>query len=180
MPRGVRDTRSWYRDADPMSQVDPALVEFVAARAGRRVLDLGCGPGGYTKTLSDRGFEARGLDVSEEYVEIARGLGVTADAYDGGRIPLDDGAVDTVILIEVIEHLEDPGAVLAEARAGGGLERARDHAQLHPGLRARADRVQPHARRRPPPVLHRGLAHASCWRRGSTAARWSRATRSTR
>ena len=115
MPRGVRDTRTWYRHADPMSQVDPALVEFVAARAGRRVLDLGCGPGGYTKTLSDRGFEARGLDISEEYVELARGLGVTADAYDGGRIPLDDGAVDTVILIEVIEHLEDPGAVLAEA-----------------------------------------------------------------
>lgn len=115
MPRGLRDTRTWYREVEPMSQVDPALVEFVAERAGARVLDVGCGLGGYSRALALRGFDARGLDVVEEYVNVARELGVEADHYDGGRIPLDDNSVDTVILIEVIEHLEDPGSVLAEA-----------------------------------------------------------------
>ena len=116
MRRGPRDTRSWYRDADALEQVDEALVDFAARHAGQRILDLGCGLGGYSKRLGERGFEVRALDVVPDYVERARALGVAAELYDGERLPLDDGAVDTVILIEVIEHLEDPAALLREAR----------------------------------------------------------------
>ncbi len=116
LPRGPRDTRAWYRDADPMEQVDDALVEFVQAHAGRSVLDLGCGIGGYSKVLADRGFEVRSFDVVPEYVERARQLGVPAEVYDGERLPLADDSVDTAILLEVIEHLEDPARLLAEAR----------------------------------------------------------------
>jgi 2-polyprenyl-3-methyl-5-hydroxy-6-metoxy-1,4-benzoquinol methylase len=116
MPRGLRDTRSWYRGVDPMSQVDPALVAFAAGRAGPRVLDVGCGLGGYVKALGERGFACRGVDVVAEYVEVARGLGVDAEVYDGERLPAQDGSVDTVVLFEVLEHLEDPAALLREAR----------------------------------------------------------------
>jgi SAM-dependent methyltransferase len=116
LPRGPRDTRAWYRDADPMEQVDYALVDFVQRHAGRSVVDLGCGLGGYSKVLAERGFEMRGFDVVPEYVERARELGVRADVYDGERLPLEDGSVDTVFLLEVIEHLDDPARLLAEAR----------------------------------------------------------------
>src|SRR3712207_3512897 len=116
MPRGLRATRTWYRGVDPMSQVDPALVAFAAGRAGRPRLDVGCGLGGYVKALTEGGLDCRGLDVEAEYVEVARGLGVEAEVYDGERLPLQDGGVDTVILFEVLEHLEDPAALLREAR----------------------------------------------------------------
>jgi len=123
LPRGPRDTRAWYRDADPMEQVDYALVDFVQEHAGRTVVDLGCGLGGYSKVLGERGFDVRGFDVVPEYVERARELGVRADVYDGDRLPLDDDSVDTVILLEVIEHLEQPERLLAEAGrvARGGV-----------------------------------------------------------
>jgi SAM-dependent methyltransferase len=115
LPRGPRDTRAWYRDADPMEQVDYALVDFVQQHAGHSLVDLGCGLGGYSKVLAERGFDVRGFDVLPEYVERARELGVRAEVYDGERLPLADGSVDTVVLIEVIEHLEDPARVLGEA-----------------------------------------------------------------
>ena len=123
MRRGPRDTRSWYRDADPMEQVDAALVDFVAAHAGHTVLDLGCGLGGYSRALADRGFEVRALDVVPDYVERARSIGVDAGLYDGETLPLEDGSVDTVILLEVLEHLDDPARLLREARrvARGGV-----------------------------------------------------------
>jgi SAM-dependent methyltransferase len=114
-PRGPRDSTRWYLDADPMEQVDGALVEFVAANSGRTVLDLGCGLGGYTKALAERGLEARGIDVSPEYVERARELGVEADLYDGRRLPYDDDGFDTVAMLEVLEHLEEPAALLRDA-----------------------------------------------------------------
>ncbi len=116
LPRGPRDTRTWYRDADAREQVDEAILDWVAGRAGRVVLDLGAGLGGYSAALAERGFEVVALDVIPEYVERARALGVDARHYDGERLPLGDGAVDTVILVEVLEHLEDPAALLREAR----------------------------------------------------------------
>lgn len=123
LPRGPRDSRDWYRDADPMEQVDGALVDFVDAHAGQTVLDLGCGLGGYSVALAERGRGVRALDVNEEYVERARRLGVPAEVYDGHELPLANGEVDTVILLEVLEHLEDPAAILREARrvARGGV-----------------------------------------------------------
>ena len=116
LPRGPRDTRSWYREADPMQQVDEALVDFVRRHAGRHVVDLGCGLGGYSKALAGHGFELSAFDVVPEYVERARSLGVEAEVYDGKTLPLADQAVDTVILLEVLEHLEDPAELLREAR----------------------------------------------------------------
>jgi SAM-dependent methyltransferase len=116
MPRGLRDTRNWYRDADPLEQVEPSLVDFVADHGGPSLLDLGCGLGGYSKRLAERGFEVVGFDVASEYVERARQLGVDARVYDGDRLPLEDDSVDTVFLLEVLEHLEDPARLLGEAR----------------------------------------------------------------
>jgi 2-polyprenyl-3-methyl-5-hydroxy-6-metoxy-1,4-benzoquinol methylase len=99
-----------------MAQVDYSLIDLVQEHGGPRVLDLGCGLGGYSKVLAQRGFEVAALDVVPEYVERARELGVAAKLYDGKTLPLDDDSVDTVVLFEVIEHLEDPAELLRETR----------------------------------------------------------------
>ena len=73
-----------------------------------------------TATRSASAASSDALDVNEEYVEAARGIGVRADRYDGERLPLADGAVDTVIMVEVLEHLDAPGDLLDEAARVAG------------------------------------------------------------
>jgi SAM-dependent methyltransferase len=121
LPRGPRDSRSWYLDVDPRSQVDHALVDFVTEHGGHRLLDLGCGTGGYARALGEGGRDVIALDVNPDYVRVARELGVRAEVYDGAALPLEDGAVDTVVLLEVLEHLERPAELLAEARRVAAL-----------------------------------------------------------
>jgi ubiquinone/menaquinone biosynthesis C-methylase UbiE len=45
---------------------------------------------------------------------LARGLGIEAACYDGKKIPLADKSVDTVIAIEVLEHVLEPARLIAE------------------------------------------------------------------
>jgi ubiquinone/menaquinone biosynthesis C-methylase UbiE len=111
---GLRDTQTWYLDVDPLKIVDQSLVEYVFHHGGHELLDLGCGLGGYAKTLQSRGRNVIALDVNEKYVEIAKRLGVDARLYDGRRIPLDDKSVDTIFMVEVMEHIANPELLIAE------------------------------------------------------------------
>jgi SAM-dependent methyltransferase len=110
----LRDTNAWYEDLDPLSIVDPTLIEFIHANAGLRILDFGSGPGGYSRRLNDLGHSCCAIDINRKYVGMARALGVEAVCYDGCTIPLADKSVDTVIAIEVLEHLADPARLVSE------------------------------------------------------------------
>jgi 2-polyprenyl-3-methyl-5-hydroxy-6-metoxy-1,4-benzoquinol methylase len=94
--------------------VDHSLIEAIKQQCGHTLLDLGCGVGGYSKVLQDAGYAVKAMDVNASYVETAVRLGVDAIQYDGASIPLADNAVDTVFMIEVLEHVPDPRALLAE------------------------------------------------------------------
>jgi ubiquinone/menaquinone biosynthesis C-methylase UbiE len=56
------------------------------------------------------------LDVNDEYVAVAKRIGVNANAYDGLHIPLPDKSVDTTFMIEVMEHIASPERLLSELR----------------------------------------------------------------
>ena len=48
------------------------VLKLIDATAGSQVLDLGCGNGALTKKLQDLGFQARGMDASEDMLSVAR------------------------------------------------------------------------------------------------------------
>lgn len=90
--------------------------------AGRRVLDLGCGLGGYTEALRERGARVVAADLS---LRTLAGLPriapmVCADAL---ALPFADGAFDLVFCASLLEHVPDGAALLREAwrvvRPGG-------------------------------------------------------------
>lgn len=92
------------------------------SKPGLRVLDYGCGSGQIVKRLRHQGVDAYGCDVfyepgkkSAEAVcdEIVEGLVREIDAGDG-RIPFEANRFDYVLSNQVLEHVEDLDAVLAE------------------------------------------------------------------
>jgi SAM-dependent methyltransferase len=97
---------------------------------GRRVVDFGCGSGGNTVLLANRGAEVWGVDISEDLIRLARrrlavngragaAQFVVGSAHD---LPFPDGTVDVVFGIAILHHL-DLAAVSKEVhrvlRAGG-------------------------------------------------------------
>jgi SAM-dependent methyltransferase len=99
----------------------PATLELIGAVNGKRVLDVGCGPGFYLAELVDRGATVSGCDASARMVELARAR--VGDAADVRIHPLeepfgwvDDSSIDVVLAALVYHYINDRPAFLAEIR----------------------------------------------------------------
>ncbi|PTD17046.1 bifunctional 2-polyprenyl-6-hydroxyphenol methylase/3-demethylubiquinol 3-O-methyltransferase UbiG [Sphingomonas fennica] len=117
----------YIRDAvDGHWHGDPAGLKPLA---GRRVLDVGCGAGLLAEPLARLGASVTAIDAAPENIAVARahaeGQGLAIDYRVGGVEEMDEAAAfDLVTSLEVIEHVADPAAFVAElARrlAPGGL-----------------------------------------------------------
>lgn len=86
-------------------------------RPGARLLDWGCGIGADGLRLAEAGYEVAFADFanpSTEYLRwrlARRGLAATVHDFDAGDVP---GGFDLAYSFDVIEHVEDPFAFLAE------------------------------------------------------------------
>lgn len=97
---------------------------LLSARPGPKVVNAGAGQGTFSRRLLERGFEVTSVDASEAAVAVLRERvgGLVAQA-DVTALPFEDDTFDTVVLGEVLEHVEDDVAALREAsrvlRSGG-------------------------------------------------------------
>ena len=96
-----------------------ATAERALARVEQYVgvgalLDVGCWLGFLLSEAQRRGWDAKGVEPSEFAARFARerlGLEVTTGTLDSADLP--EGGFDAVVMGDVIEHLPDPGRVVA-------------------------------------------------------------------
>lgn len=130
------------------------IFERVAASLGSRVLEIGCGTGTFTQFLVDRSLVV-GIDVEEDYVRIAQDRYRNRPNVTVRRVDLTqsvDGLAayrfDSVVSINVFEHIEDDLAAMRAAHAvlvpGGSLTLL---VPSHPRLMSPFDRAIGHHRR---------------------------------
>lgn len=97
------------------------LSEFlreIGAKLGRRprIVDVGCGTGANLMMLGEFG-DACGIDISEDALAFCRERGLANVRLGSAEeLPLEDGSVDLVTALDVVEHLDDDLAGLKEFR----------------------------------------------------------------
>lgn len=91
-----------------------------AVGGANRVLDLGAGRGQTAQAVATAGCVIVGVepdpDLLVEAAATTGASGVLLCRGDGRLLPFTDSAFDAALMIEVLEHIRDPGTVLDEIR----------------------------------------------------------------
>jgi SAM-dependent methyltransferase len=85
----------------------------------RRVIDIGCGDGFHLdlmRTYGDPNWELAGVDLDPRAIKAARGRGLTVHEGTVESLDLPPASFDVALMIQTIEHVSDPPAVLRATR----------------------------------------------------------------
>ncbi len=108
-----------------------AIAPLIAP--GWSVADVGCGDGVLAARVADQvgGVSVRGFEIAPR-----PDTAIPVEPFDGKRLPLDDNAVDAVMLVDVLHHTDDPNVLIAEAaRVAKQAVIIKDHRTSRPAAR---------------------------------------------
>lgn len=107
-----------YGSGPPLEQPSALMLslmrDYLPARCS--VLDVGCGAGAYGAPLRHAGHEWLGLEIDSRCLEILerRQLPYRRVSAEAKSLPSENGEWDAAVCIEVLEHISEPHAFLAE------------------------------------------------------------------
>jgi ubiquinone/menaquinone biosynthesis C-methylase UbiE len=106
-------------------QPKDVALERIVGMDPARVLEVGCGQGGFAEALMQRGVDVVAVDQSQRMVELTAARGVDARRADVQSLPFDDHAFDVVVANYMLYHVPDLPLALSQVtrvlRPGGAL-----------------------------------------------------------
>jgi SAM-dependent methyltransferase len=119
--------------ADAMAIQRPTKFRIVYDLLGRDLgiaADIGCGPGVFTRYLCTHAKRVWAADIDRDSLARVRSRHASARnlsclVTEAGRLPFGDGTLDTILYLEILEHLKDDAGAAREVwrvlRPGGRL-----------------------------------------------------------
>lgn len=130
-------SRWWDRDSEfqPLHDINPLRANYIDQHspvAGKHLADVGCGGGILAEAMAQRGATVTGIDMGEAPLAVAKlhqaESGVAVTYYQSTAEQLaerEPASFDVVCCLEMLEHVPDPGSVIAAcaamARPGASL-----------------------------------------------------------
>jgi len=113
-PEIVRDSKY----SDLYEQQRRQIIEGLIPHGDGMAVDLGCGSGYFTRIIRDRGWRVTGIDAEPSNCALAERYAERVLCGDAANClaKLDQGSVDLVIALEIIEHLQEREAFLDAIR----------------------------------------------------------------
>ena len=121
--------RWWDPDGQsrPLHDLNPVRAAYVAQHAclpGARVADVGCGGGLLSEALARAGAEVVGIDLGQAVIDVARLHRLESQLEIDYRLQsstqlaaAEPASFDVVCCMELIEHVPDPAALVADLAA---------------------------------------------------------------
>lgn len=115
LPRQPEEIRKWEIMMKPVFDKSADLIESRTRTDRGRLLDIGCGYGYFLQDMKCRGWKVEGIEVSEvgrDFVRETWDIQVYAEPLESLALP--ENLFDVVTLFYVIEHVDNPLALLRE------------------------------------------------------------------
>lgn len=130
-------SRWWDKNSEfkPLHDINPLRIGYIERHttlAGKKVVDIGCGGGILAEGLARRGADVTAIDMAEGSLKVARLHLLESDLVVDYRhstaeqlAEKESGQYDIVTCLEMLEHVPDPGSVIASCakllKPGGHL-----------------------------------------------------------
>ncbi len=112
----------------PLHRINPLRIGWIervlGGFAGKKIVDVGCGGGILSEAMAARGAEVLGIDLGDKALGVARLHKLESGATVDYRLVAAEalaaempGAFDAVTCMELLEHVPDPGALIAACAA---------------------------------------------------------------
>ncbi len=118
------DTQSEFK---PLHDINPLRLNYIdhlAQLTGKKVLDVGCGGGILSESMTGLNAAVTGIDLSDKALQVAKlHLLESGKQVNYRKIAVEDMAIecpasfDIVTCLEMLEHVPDPDSVIASCAA---------------------------------------------------------------
>jgi SAM-dependent methyltransferase len=106
----LEDRHWWYRERRHL------LAQAIRGLQPGRALDIGAAGGGNTRVLREAGWSVAALEYGVDGAQVAAERGLAVVRGDATALPVDDHSLDLLVAFDVLEHILDHDASVAEVR----------------------------------------------------------------